>query len=293
MAFVYLNGEIVPEDKAMVSVDDRSVLFGDAAYETMRSYSGRFFRFPDHLRRLRDTLEGMRLELPVSDADITRGARDLLEANALPDARVRLTVTGGRFRGEIRLRRTDPPNLILTARPLSVPDPAVLRTGVSVTVSPWRVHSVSPLPRIKTVNRLRHLMAKEDALAAGAWDALFCDEAGNLLEGTATNVFFVVEGVLCTPSLDGPLLAGVTRDAVLELARKEEVPLREGPLPLVEAADAGEGFLTSTTIELLPVTALDGKPVGEGRPGPVWRTLAAAYRRLVAEETGVPQPGLT
>ena len=293
MGFVYLNGRIVPEDEAVVSVDDRALLFGDGAYETMRSYSARFFRFPDHLRRLRETLAGMRLELPVSDADITRGAEDLLAANALPDARLRLTVTGGRFRGEIRLRRTDPPNLVMTARPLGVPDPGVYRTGVAVVTSPWRVHSVSPLPRIKTVNRLRHLMAKEDALARGAWDALFCDEAGNLLEGTATNVFFVVDGVLCTPSLDGPLLAGVTRDAVLELARSQGVPFREGPLPLARAAAAAEGFLTSTTIELLPVTTLDAGTVGTGRPGPVWRTLAAAYRRLVTAETGVPRPDLT
>jgi branched-subunit amino acid aminotransferase/4-amino-4-deoxychorismate lyase len=258
----------------------------------MRSYAGRFFRFPEHLRRLHDTLAGMRLELPVSDAEITRGARDLLEANALPDARLRLTVTGGLHRGEIRLRRTDPPNLAMTARPLQTPGADVLRGGVTVVVSPWRIHSHSPLPRIKTVNRLRHLMAKEDALAGGAWDALFRDENGCLLEGTATNVFFVVDGILRTPSLDGPLLAGVTRDAVLELARSLGIPAREGEVPLAEAETAREGFLTSTTIELLPITTLGERALGNGRPGPVWRTLAGAYRRLVAEETGVPQPPL-
>jgi branched-chain amino acid aminotransferase len=287
MPHVYVNGEILPEYEALIPANDRAVLFGDGAYETMRSYAGTFFRFPEHLRRLRHTLEGMRLDFPVTDEEITRGALALLEADGLRDARVRLTVTGGLFDGAIRLRRTNPPILIMSATPLVPPPPEAYRDGVTIVISPWRVHRDSPLPRIKTVNRLMHLMAKEDALAAGAWEALFLDEAGGILEGTATNAFFVIDGALRTSSLEGPLLAGVTRDAVLEVARGEGVPVVEDSVTPADIGSATEAFLTSTTIELLPIRAVDGRAVGAGRPGPVWERLLRGYRALVSRETGV------
>lgn len=292
MAHLYLNGRILPEAEATVSANDRAILFGDAAYETMRSYAGRFFRFPEHLRRLRDTLRGMDLDLPVTDAAITEGAANLIEANGVPDARVRLTVTGGVSDGSIRLRRSHPPSLIMTATPLVPPPLEAYRDGVDVLLSPWRVHSDSPLPRIKTVNRLMHLMAKEAAIGAGAWETLFRDDADGILEGTATNVFFVIDGALRTGSLDQPLLAGVTRDAILETARRGGVPVREDRVPVAEAREATEAFLSSTTIELLPIRRVDGEAVGAGKPGSVWRSLHGAYRRLVSEETGIALPGL-
>ncbi len=287
MAKVFLNGRILPETEACIPVNDRAILFGDGAYETMRSYARRFFRFPEHLRRLQHTLRGMSLELPYTDEQITRGALDLLEANGLEEARLRLTVTGGAHDGQIRLRRSHAPNLILTAEPLVPPPAEKYADGVSVILSRWPVHSDSPLPRIKTVTRLMHLMAKEEALERGAWEAVFCDETGGLLEGTATNVFFVIDGALCTAGLDGPLLAGVTRDAVLEVARDLGVAVREDCVRADGLDRLDEAFLTSTTIELLPVREIDGRPVGAGRPGPVWRRLLEGYRELVSRETGV------
>ena len=287
MSHLYLNGRIVSEDEAMVSANDRAILFGDGAYETMRSYSSKFFRFTEHLRRLRHSLAGMRLELPVSDEEIRRGATELIATNGLPDARVRLTVTGGVSDGAIRLARSHPPNLIMAATPLRMPPPEAFREGVKVIVSPWHVPTDAPLPRIKTINRLMHLMAKEEAIERGAWDTLFCDDKEGILEGTATNVFFVMDGVLGTPPLDSPLLAGVTREVVLEEAKAEGIPVREAPIPVAEAAEASEAFLTSTTIELLPIRSMNGRPVGGGKPGPVWRTLHARYRTIVSRELGI------
>jgi branched-chain amino acid aminotransferase len=227
----------------------------------------------------------------VDDEGITRGAQQLILANEVPDARLRLTVTGGRHDGQIRLRRSHPARLILTATPLVPPPTEAYRDGVEVVISPWRVHTDSPLPRIKTTQRLMHLMAKEEALERGAYEALFCDEKDGILEGTATNVFFVIGGALCTESLSGPLLAGVTRDAVLEEAREAGIPVREGRVGREELGRASEAFLTSTTIEILPIRAVDGEPVGEGRPGPVARDLRTRYRRLVTRETGVELEG--
>jgi len=288
MPHLYINGNIVPENEAVVPANDRAILFGDGAYETMRSYSWKFFRFAEHLRRLRHSLEGMRLELPVSDEEIVRGAAELIKSNEIPDARVRLTVTGGVSDGAIRLARSHSPNLIMAAAPLRTPPPEAFRDGVEVIVSPWHVPSDSPLPRIKTINRLMHLMAKEEAIEKGAWDTLFCDEGDGILEGTATNVFFVVDGVLRTSPLESPLLAGVTRDVVIEEAKAEGIPVREAPIPAAEAAgEATEAFLTSTTIELLPIRAMDDRAVGGGKPGPVWRTLHARYRTTVSRELGI------
>jgi branched-subunit amino acid aminotransferase/4-amino-4-deoxychorismate lyase len=290
MAHVFLNGRLVPEEEARISAQDRAILFGDAAYETMRSYGGRFFRFPEHLRRLRHTLEGMALDLPMSDAEITRGAEQLIEVDGIPEARLRLTVTGGKFGGEIRLRRSHPPQVIMTASALVPPPRSAYNEGVLVRLSPWTVPGNSPLPRIKTVNRLAHLMAKEAALQSGAWESLFVDDIGGILEGTATNVLFVIRDTLRTADLHGPLLAGVTRDAVLECAVDLGIRVLEGRVGDEEIEDASEAFLTSTTIELLPIRAIDKEVIGDGRPGPVWARLWRRYRETVTRETGVALP---
>lgn len=286
MRHAFLNGRVVPEAEARIPVDDRAVLFADAAYETLRTYGGTIFRFPEHLRRLHETLDAMGLVLPWSDDEITVGTRALIEAEGHAESRIRITVTGGRHDGAIRLKRGHPPNLIVTAEALVPPPPAAYRDGVDVRISPETVPDNSPLARIKTVVRLAHLMAKEEAIAHGAWDSLFLDDHGLLLEGTATNIFLVVDGVLTTPSLDCAILAGVTRDLVIEVARSEGVPLHEGRIPRLAIAAASEAFLTSTTIELLPVRAIEGRPVGDGKPGPVRAKLHRAYRRVAAAETG-------
>lgn len=282
MPHLYLNGRIVSEDEALVPANDRAILFGDGAYETMRSYAGKLLRFPEHLARLRQTLEGMSLDLPVSDQEITRGARELIEANRCPDARVRLTVTGGLSDGQIRLARAHPPNLIMAATPLVPPPPDAYREGIGVVLSPWPVSTQSPLPRIKTINRLMHLMAKEEAIRTGAWDALFRDEAGMILEGTATNVFFVIDGVLRTAPLSSPLLPGVTRDLVLEVAREAGIEIREDAVTVNELQVCSEAFLTSTTIELLPIRRIDEQAVGT--PGPTWQFLLSRYRMAIERE---------
>jgi len=286
----FLNGRLVPVDDAVLPADDRAVLFGDGAYETVRAYDGKVFRYPEHLRRLRRTLEGLGIDLPLTDAAIIDGTHALVEANGLRDARIRMTVTGGRHGGEIRLRRTHPPNFVMFAGPLTPPADDIYRNGVDVAVSRYTVAHDSPVARLKTIIRLVHLMAKEEALGAGRFEALFADDRGCLLEGTASNVFLVVDGAVVTPGLDDALLAGVTRDVVVELAREAGLPVREEDVPVARLGEASEAFLTSTTIELLPVCRVEGKPVGSGLPGPVRLELHRRYREVVRRETGVPLP---
>jgi len=285
---VFLNGELVPADEACLPVSDRAFLFGDGAYETLRSYGGRIFRFPQHLVRLRETLAGLALDLPYSDEAITDGAYAMIRTDGLADARIRLTVTGGPHDGVIRLRRSGPPSLIMTAVPLTPPPDRLYREGVDVILSRTTVPDDHPLARLKTTSRLVNLMAKEEALTRGAFEALFLDDRRHLLEGTATNIFLVVDGALVTPCLEGPLLAGVTRDLVIETAHEAGLEVKERRVPVETLSRASEAFLTSTTLELLPVRTVDEVPIGAGRPGPVRRELHRRYRATAARETGVP-----
>ncbi len=266
-------------------MNDRSVLFGDGAYETMRTYSGRFFRFPEHLRRLRDTLRGIGLTLPCSDDEIVAGTSALVEANGIPEARLRLTVTGGRHTGAIRLRRDERPNLILTAELLMPPAAEVYTEGVEVSgplphplrfASPphqdhhasctsWprrRRWSRAPTRRCSWMRRApprgnRHqrvLRGGRGSATAGAGRAA----AGGGDPGR------------------GPR-SGPGRGVTVE----------ERTVRATELERASEALLTSTTTELLPMTAVSGRPVGSGRPGPVREKLHRLYRALVSRETGV------
>jgi branched-subunit amino acid aminotransferase/4-amino-4-deoxychorismate lyase len=285
---VWLNGRLVPEAEAVIPVNDRVVLFGDGGYETVRSYQGKFLRFPQHLERLRRTLDGIGIEMAITDEQILAGADELITADGIPDARVRLTVTSGLHDGVIRLRRSHPPNVIVVASPVTTPSEAAYRDGVTVILSPYTIAHDSPQARLKTVPRLTHLMAKEAALEAGAWDAIFLDEHRNFLEGTMTNLFLVVDGAVCTPPLDNAILEGVTRSLVLEMAENEGLTVREEPLGEAEARRASEAFLTSTTIELLPIRRIGD--IGIGPPGPVRAALHRRYRAAIAAELGISLP---
>lgn len=288
MATVYLNGKLLPRTEARVPAEDRAVLFGDGVFETLRAYGGRVLRFSEHFTRLRHSLDAIGMALPVADEDLIEGIRALLENEGLREARIRITITGGPDDGALRLRRAHPPNVLITAIPFRPLAPETYARGVALITSPFRVHDTSPLARIKTTDRLVHLMAKETALERGAYDAVFLDEAGHVLETTAANVFFASERVVYTASLDCPVLPGVTRDLVFEAARSAEVSIQEGRFPLERVLEADEAFLTGTTVELLGVRSIDSRPIGRGRPGPLRERLHRAYRELAGRELGIP-----
>ena len=279
---VYLDGKLIPSELAVLPIDDRAVLFGDGAYETVRTYQGKTLRWEAHLERLHSTLAGIGIDLTLTDAQLTEGVQELIAANHADEARIRITVTGGRHQGAIRLKRPHPPRFIMQTTPLA-PIPAEAYTqGVKVALSRYRVSHTSPLARLKTTPRLLHLMAKEEALEESAWEAVFIDEHDRILEGTASNIFFVVDNELWTPPLENALLAGITRELVLESASSAGITIRQEPVPLMMLPQASEIFITSTTAELLPVHEIGGTTLGV--PGPVRRTLHQRYRDIVAAE---------
>lgn len=281
----WVDGDLVPVHEARISAFDQGFRTGEGVFETLRAYGGHVFRLDAHVRR---AAEGARaLEFHPGDHDrlahaVTATAAANLAALNGQDSAVRLTVTPGRldptspFPGEIAAG----PTVVVTSHPLA-PDPAMWERGVTALTVPWS----RQLPQIKAVSYLAASTARRRARRHGAYEALLTS-GGNVLEGASSNVFAVVDGTLVTPPVEAGLLAGVTRAVVLELAAAAGLPTVERSLAVDELAAAEEAMLTSTTREIVPLVAIDGAPVGSGRPGATTMRLLAAYRDEVARSRG-------
>ncbi|GGL63244.1 aminotransferase class IV [Halocalculus aciditolerans] len=274
--FVHLNGDLVPDAEAAIPVSDRGFRYGDAGFETLRAYGGELFRWDAHESRLRGTLDalGMPDALP---GDLRDRVRETLDANDLADAYVRVSVTRGPQAGKLAPGPAEHPTVVVVTKPL----PRGGRESDSVWDAPARVETV-PTRRVpdsaipadaKTHNYLNGVLAKRD-LSPDADAALMLDVDGNVAECATSNVFFARDGVLHTPTTDGDVLPGITRDTVLDLAADRGIPVETGRYGPEALRDADELFLTNTTWELRPVSALDGRgyPVGD-----LAETLADAY----------------
>jgi branched-chain amino acid aminotransferase len=279
---VYLNGHFVPREDANVSVYDHGFLYGDGIYETMRAYGGRIFLLTRHLSRLKRSADALALSLPLPVETIGEALKESLTVNKLREAYVRIQVSRGT--GEIGL---DPalcpaPSLVIMVKPFKDYPAELFENGVAVAVvATRRNHPLALDPAIKSTNFLNNILAKIESLKAGAYEGIMLNWKGYVAEGTISNIFSVKKGVLHTPHLDTGILDGITRDLVLFLAKKNGIRTRETMLRPSDLYRADECFITNTTIEVMPVTSVDGKIVGSGIPGPVTRTLINAYRNEV------------
>jgi len=264
----YLNGEILPLDEARISPMDRGFLFGDGAYEVIPAYDGRPFRLPEHLRRLDQTLEGIRLPNPHSHAEWAAMIARLLEAAGGGDAGVYLQVTRGVPEVRDHAFPLDArPTVFMTVSPL--PAPLGPEAGEGASAIRLRDNRWGRCD-LKTTALLPNVLLRQEAVEAGADEALLLRD-GQLTEGAASNVFVVCNNEVMTPRQSPNLLPGVTRDFVVELLRERGVPCQCSAISADQLARADEIWLTSSTKEVLPVTRLDGEPVGDGRPGAFWR----------------------
>jgi branched-chain amino acid aminotransferase len=281
----HVNGDLVPAEDAAVSVRDRGFMYGDAAFETLRAYRGSVFAWAAHERRLRRTCEILGFAEAVPD-DLRERVAETLAANDLREAYVRLSVTRGVQPGKLTpADEVDPSVVVVVAElPEGGPGGTPVWDGPAVaeTVDVQRVPDAALPARAKTHNYLNGILARLD-LSATADEALMCDADGNLAEGAASNVFLLDGDGLRTPALDGPVLPGVTRRTVLDLARDEGLPVREERVSPAALRTADEAFLTNTTWEVRPLARVDGVAVGGG---PVTDLLARRYRDRVAEECG-------
>ncbi len=283
---VYLNGTLLPRSQARISPFDHGYLYGYGLYETMRTYSGHFFRLERHLARLARGVDMLGLSSGVAQYDLEKAVCAVLEANGLKEARVRLTVSAGEGDMTPDPRTCVGPTVVAMAKDL-VPQPVeVYQRGFRVVISSIRQNSQSPLAQIKSANNLNNILAKAEARVAGVDDALFLNERGFLAEASSSNVFIVSGGILATPSLDSGALEGITRQVVLELAASLGIPAREDDAATVDALlQSDEAFLSNSIIEIMPISEVDGQPVGKGIPGPMTKRLVAAYKDVVAKET--------
>ena len=279
---VYLNGRFVAKEQAQVSVFDHGFLYGDGIYETMRAYGGKLFLLKKHLARLKHSADAISLKLPMRLDKIGDALNEAVSINKLQEAYVRLHLSRGP--GEIGL---DPalcvaPTMVIVAKPFHDYPAAYYEQGVSVAiVTTRRNHPLALPPSVKGTNFLNNILAKIEAIQAGAYEGIMLNWEGYVAEGTISNVFMVKKGVLYTPHLDTGILEGVTRDLVLRLAKRKKIPVREVMLRPKDLMASNECFITNTTMEIMPVTTINKKKIGKGIPGPVTAALHQAYRKEV------------
>ncbi len=286
--WIYLDGQFVPPEEAKISVFDHGLLYGDGVFEGIRAYNGRVFRLDQHLDRLYCSAQAINLRIPLAKAELWEKVLETVRRNGLRDAYVRLVVTRGK--GDLGL---DPvkcpvPTVFIIAGGIQIYPPELYEKGLRVVTLATRRNVVDALsPRIKSLNYLNNILGKLEANQANVEEGLMLTREGYVSEGTSDNVFIVREGVLATPDLHLGVLAGITRGAVLEIAQAEGIATEETTLTLFDVYNADECFLTGTAAELVPVVEVDGRTIGDGKPGPMTRRLLERFRALTRNE-GVP-----
>jgi branched-chain amino acid aminotransferase len=280
---VYVNGVISDRESAVISVFDRGFLYGDSVYEVLRTSGARPVDLERHLERLRRSAE--RIEITMPHAGELGGAiSDTLKAAENPESYLRIIVTRGG--GPITLDITAPgkPSLLLIAAPLAPPAAELYETGASLAiVGVERTSRRAFDPSVKSGNYLNNIMALAEARRAGAYEAIMCSPDGRVAEGSTSNLFVLQSGRLVTPALATGLLAGITRQRVMELARGAGLEAEEGDLRPDEVRAAAEAFITSSIRGVMPVATVDGRAIGDGKPGPATRRLMELYAGFLAD----------
>jgi len=280
--WIFLNNRFMKQEDALVSVFDHGFLYGDGVYETIRSYGNRIFMRDQHLARLRRSADAIGLTIPIPEKDWPDLLHEAMERNRVGndgiDAYLRITISRGV--GEIGL---DPalcpiPTVVIMAKSLHPPARPQYERGVSVIVAQTRRNLPSALsPHIKATNFLNNILAKREAVAAGAFDSVLLNWQDHVAECTVSNLFWVRTGAVVTPSLDCGILDGITRNIVITLAREGGLPVQEGRFGIDALQQAEECFLTNTSMELMPVTIIDHRPVGSGKPGIITNQLQLQF----------------
>lgn len=277
MSVIYINGDFVPEEEAAVSVFDHGLLYGDGVFEGIRAYGGKVFRLEAHVRRLYDSAQAILLEVPMSQAEMCEAILETLRRNNLTDAYIRPIVTRGV--GDLGLdpRKCAQPTVIIITRNWGAMYGDLYDLGLTaVTVTVRRNSAAALPPNIKSLNYLNNILGKIEANIKGGDEAIFLDDQGTISEGSGDNIFVVRDGdILTPPTLNN--LRGITRQAVLEIARANGIAVQEVSLGLFDLYTADEVFVTGTAAELGPVTKIDGRRIGDGRPGPVTKLLIKQF----------------
>ncbi len=271
---IYLNGQFLPLAEARISVMDRGFLFGDSIYEVIPAYAGRPFRLPQHLQRLNNSLRAIHITNPLQPEQWRSMLQTLIDQHPEGDQSVYLQVTRGTsVVRDHAIPKEVTPTVFAMATPIPPVDPRIGREGIAaITLDDIRWH----LCNIKTTALLANVLLQQQAKEKKAMEAILVRD-GHAMEGATSNLFIISNNRLVTPPKGHDLLPGVTRDLVLELVREGLHPSREAPIPERQLLDADEIWLTSSTKEIMPVTRLNGQPVGNGKPGAAWKRITQLY----------------
>jgi len=282
---VYINGQLIPKEDAKISVFDHGLLYGDGVFEGIRSYGGRVFRLDEHLDRLWHSARAICLEIPISKEEMAKAVVDTLKVNGLEDGYIRLVITRGCGTLGLGPDRCEEPQVIIITDHIELYPPEHYEKGLEiVTAATQRSHPGALSPRIKSLNYLNNIMAKVEGMHAGCVEALMLNHKGEVAECTGDNIFIVRDGRILTPPTDAGILEGITREAVIGLARDGGTEVLETALTRHDVYIADECFLTGTAAEVIPVVKIDCRPIGDGRPGPITKDMMAKFHKLARSE---------
>jgi len=282
---VYINGKFYEKEQACVSVYDHALLYGDGVFEGIRAYGGRIFRGRQHIDRLFESAQAIALEIPMDRGQVLDAVRRTLEINGMRDAYIRLVVTRGVGTLGLDPDKCTNPQVIIITDEIALYPAEFYESGLELmTVSTVRNLSNALNPRIKSLNYLNNILAKIECCRAGLTEAVMLNHAGYVAECTGDNIFIVKDGELATPPVHAGILEGITRAVVIELAEEAGIPTRQPDMTPFDLYVADECFLTGTAAEIVPVVRIDGRRIGDGKPGPVTLKLLKMFRERTAAE---------
>ena len=281
---VWIDGKLLDKDDAKISVYDHGLLYGDGVFEGIRVYAGRIFRAEAHLNRLYDSAKAIRLEIPITQKDFLAAIEQTVKANGFVDCYIRAVVTRGVGFLGIDPNKCKSPSVFIIADSIQVYPKEMYEKGMAViTSSIIRNHPAALSPRIKSLNYLNNILARIEANDAGVAEAIMLNHLGNVAECTADNIFIVRGGKVLTPTIVDGILEGVTRQTILDLCKRLNIPYAEQSFQKHDLFVADECFVTGTGAEVAPVTKIDGRIIGNGQPGPITKRLIEAFHKYVRE----------
>ena len=280
---IWINGKFFDKLDATVSVYDHGLLYGDGVFEGIRIYSGKVFKHKEHTDRLFDSAKAIALTIPLTPAQMMKAVEDTVAENKKVDGYIRLIVTRGAGNLGLDPRKCEP-NVIVIVDDISLYPKELYENGLEVITSSYiRNHPNATNPRVKSLNYLNNILAKIEAIRAGCLEAIMLNHKGEVAECTGDNLFVVKGGVLRTPPPDAGILEGVTRNLVIELAERAGIPFKEATMTRHDVYVADEIFLTGTAAEVIAVTKVDDRVVGNGKQGPITKRLREMFTKAVRE----------
>ncbi|MBV9658341.1 MAG: branched-chain-amino-acid transaminase [Verrucomicrobia bacterium] len=285
---IYIDGEYHDQTTAKVSVFDHGLLYGDGVFEGIRFYNRRVFKLEEHIDRLYDSAKAICLTIPIPREQLEADLLECIRRNELDDGYIRLVVTRGVGDLGLNPKLCKTASIIIIAAKISLYTDELYQRGLDiVTCATRRISSAALPPAVKSLNYLNNVLAKIEAMQAGAAEALMLNDQGNIAECTADNVFVVKRGQIFTPPVTAGSLRGITRGVIFDLCAEADIPISEPDLTRYDVFTADECFLTGTAAEVVPVVQCDTRVIGDGRPGPVTQRLVKMFRELVGK-TGTP-----